>query len=362
MLSIPHIPVVHAGLTHLSLGKIIWSEDGIVETVHRNASTLKVLSVAYARTTQALGLVVNAQEQPVIFPELVKLNLRIHSGVPMENREICSFNPFPKLQHLEIPGAFPFANGNLLNSKHLKTLVLGVSNHSLKTLRHTAVFSGKRNFEYVDIRMLPIEDPALFPMADFTESTGLSEINLTLCYNLVLSSVSSVPFFKVRIDLGLLLDVSNFISHIPENCNISELDLGSSVLSLNQATQLIAALPRLVHLKYTLPSIEDSTSDIPVIHHEKLEQITVTTAASAETCINDADYLAYMCFRVKSLLRLNVYAKESCREIISKQFWQKLVALDPFLEKVIPSHLSFASLLKFKREELPVDVNCVYTD
>ncbi|KAJ1722153.1 hypothetical protein LPJ53_003389 [Coemansia erecta] len=226
MLSTPDIPVIHGGLTHLSLGKIVWNEDGIIEAAHRNASTLKMLSVTYARTTQVLGLVVDAEGQQVVYPELVKLTLGVCNGVPMEIREICPFNPFPKLQHLSIPGAFPFANGNMLNSKKLKTLVLAVSNHSLKTLKHTAVFSGRRKLQYVDIRTLPVEDPALFPMVESSESNVLSEANSVLCQEFVLNTVSSEPFSKARLNLGSSLDASGFISRLPDGCNISELDLG----------------------------------------------------------------------------------------------------------------------------------------
>ncbi|KAJ1821345.1 hypothetical protein LPJ75_000738, partial [Coemansia sp. RSA 2598] len=315
-LSTQHMPAIGGGLTKISIGMVTWSEDGIVETIHRNAQTLQTLSIKYSRSTQTLGFIVSSEGMSIVYPQLEFLSLGVYAGVAIPNRFTCGFQPFPNLTTLELPGVYPFANSILLDNakKRYKSMSLAVSSHFLDSFKHARLFASTDAFEqlqYLEINALPIDDPFLFP-GDLVDD-GLLPRNIATCIDLVLSAYESgVP--SIKLDLGSSLNPDEFIQHIkaakaPLTKKLCSLDLGSTKLTMLQAKTLLSTLPDLSVFKYSSQGCDPEDHAVIDKDAVALSEITVTIDAVGLSLQETAQYLASLCVDLSSLLRVNVIGK-----------------------------------------------------
>ncbi|KAJ1945865.1 hypothetical protein GGF37_001484 [Kickxella alabastrina] len=363
-LSSHHIPVVTAGLTQIKLGMVTWSEEGHVEVVHRSRATLRKLEISYARTTQCLGLVCAPSGEPIFYPQVTHLRFGVYSGVAINLRNRCPHQPFPKLEHLQFPGVFPFANDTLFRGieKRLKSLTLAVSSHGLELFKKSQLSAPNcyTQLKSVDIHILPIEDPFLIPGQ--LNDDGLSNADIENSQRLALTVGSGLT--SVRIDLGAEASKQSLFNQIrisPHAGTIKMLDLGATQLTIDEIDELTRLLPNLVHLKYTIKSILDSGVAVSVHSNQrtggKLCQLTLMTNAAPKIADHLGAYVASVCAHFKSVIRFNVLSDVECKmELVTA--YKTIINTELRYQSKENMHLHHSTLVRFKKNV--VDPNYLY--
>ncbi|KAJ1881141.1 hypothetical protein H4R99_000649 [Coemansia sp. RSA 1722] len=364
-LSSHHSPVVLGGLAAITIGMVTLSEDGVIEVVHRNASTLRSLSIRYSRSPQALGLVETNDGQPVIYPQLQSLAFGIYTGVAIPNRNTCWFQPFPKLQSISIPGVYPFANTVLLDNarKSYKSVSLAVSSHLLDSFKDTEFFNIGNAFvglQHLDVHALPVDDPFLF--AGTLVDDGLQPRNVSTCVDLVLgASADGVP--SIRLDLGNALDIGDFIRRVEQTAEshtkMRTLDLGSTRLNLRQAKALLSALPGLSTLKYTASETLDD-EQAWVTSKVSVSEITVDMECTGVPNYIRARYLASLGADLTLLMRINVVGQTNHGDELLDTYNDYINEESEFFRTPQTDHLHACSLVKYRKRL--IDADYLYAD
>ncbi|KAJ2851065.1 hypothetical protein IWW36_001412 [Coemansia brasiliensis] len=210
-------------LTSITLNAILSDENNYIALLHHNALTLRKLDLVCHLSLRCVGIIQDADENPIIYPHLEWLRIAVLSKTPFSNESELLKNSicFPQVRYLHLPGVYPFENFTLLQDKNhiLDTLTLGVNKEfveslqlhnlpkkysALKSLKIVDTPATNMNFLPLVAQSSPITVDGLAKVLDLFSSSKLESLDINLSHMLKAVTNKSLNELVVTWNAGSL--------------------------------------------------------------------------------------------------------------------------------------------------------------
>ncbi|KAJ2524683.1 hypothetical protein GGI11_000636 [Coemansia sp. RSA 2049] len=243
---IPYVrPVDVAGRLTSLVYKWDAMHENTISLVHMNAGTLQSLKIIHACESGMERLLVMHTNEPAIYPILSKLVIEPAPGVSQirTKQMFPDFAPFPKLRHLDIQTAYPFAD-DVMFRKNMHTLeYLGLRYDKQLALIFCGAetFSGKK---FSALRQVHVRGATKFPTPQKQEPNSMPTNSILAQFFLdVLPSLRLLKIDATDIAAALVASISK--EHVYTNIDLLDINYR---ISAGEVVRLLKSMPNLSHL------------------------------------------------------------------------------------------------------------------
>ncbi|KAI9482414.1 hypothetical protein BX667DRAFT_519738 [Coemansia mojavensis] len=232
----------------------VWGSNSstISRILHANSQSLIYLQVFFARGDDIEQLLLDDQNQPVVYPNLATLAMIKDDEFAIKRKTLPNFVPFPCLKVLYLDIEYPFGTELIFkaNLNSLSSICIQVDDYTVEMLEKCQLLSKKVSLASFGLHS------TIYSMEAFNEYRERStEKNMSFTRTaLMISGKLAIS------DMHISEALPNYLAANPIASNTQVLNLGC-FLKLPSVLQLIKSLPMLRTLKCT---VSGSNSDVTV--------------------------------------------------------------------------------------------------